>query len=72
MALQTVCMLAEQMITRLQYVHDKDFIHRDVKPDNFLIGIGKYSNRVYLVDFGLTKRFVVCSGCTCSPPIVHL
>ena len=40
-SLKTVCMLAEQMITRLEYIHKKYILHRDIKPDNFTIGKGK-------------------------------
>ena len=36
-SLKTVCMLADQMIKRLEYIHKKYFIHRDIKPDNFTI-----------------------------------
>ena len=50
-------MLADQMISRLQYVHLKNYIHRDVKPDNFLIGLGSKSNILYIIDFGLSKKF---------------
>ena len=38
-------------------MHSRHLIHRDVKPDNFLIGKGKNKNQVYVIDFGLAKRF---------------
>ena len=44
-------------ISRLEYVHSKNFIHRDVKPDNFLMGLGKKGNLVYIIDFGLAKKY---------------
>lgn len=50
-------MLADQMISRLEYIHSKLFIHRDVKPDNFLMGIGKEWNKLFLIDFGLVKKY---------------
>lgn len=56
-SLKTVLMLAELMITRIEYVHAKGFLHRDIKPDNFLMGLGRKANVVYIIDFGLAKRF---------------
>jgi casein kinase 1 len=55
--LPTVLQLAEQMLLRIEYLHSKNFIHRDIKPDNFLVGTGKKSDTLYLIDFGLAKKY---------------
>ena len=55
--MKTVLMLADQMISRIEFVHNKNFIHRDIKPDNFLMGIGRHCNKVFLIDFGLAKKY---------------
>ena len=77
-SLKTVLLLADQMvrtfliflfphphchqISRIEYIHSCNFIHRDIKPDNFLIGIGKRGNQISVIDFGLAKKF--CSSRT--------
>ncbi|KAG0500492.1 hypothetical protein HPP92_000564 [Vanilla planifolia] len=56
-SLKTVLMLADQMINRVEYSHGKSFLHRDIKPDNFLMGLGRRANQVYIIDFGLAKKY---------------
>ncbi|KAM7541001.1 hypothetical protein Aperf_G00000030583 [Anoplocephala perfoliata] len=53
---KTVLMLADQMISRIEFLHSKCYLHRDIKPDNFLMGMGREYNRVFIVDFGLAKK----------------
>ncbi|WOG94165.1 hypothetical protein DCAR_0313458 [Daucus carota subsp. sativus] len=56
-SLKTVLMLADQMINRVEFVHSKSFLHRDIKPDNFLMGLQSRANQVSIIDFGIGKKY---------------
>jgi len=58
-SIKTVCMAARQMLSRVQTIHEKNLIYRDIKPDNFLIGRPgtKNANVVHVVDFGMAKQY---------------
>ena len=53
----TVCLIALQVLNRIENIHKHHYLHRDIKPENFLIGIHEKSNVIYLIDFGLSKRY---------------
>ncbi|KAF2155653.1 casein kinase-like protein I [Myriangium duriaei CBS 260.36] len=57
--IKTVVMVAKQMLSRVQTIHEKNLIYRDIKPDNFLIGRpgSKTSNVIHVVDFGMAKQY---------------
>ena len=57
MSVNCVGKLGLQMIEILEYIHNKHIIHRDIKPDNFVMGRGDKSKYLYLLDFGLAKKY---------------
>lgn len=57
MSLKSASMLSLQMFQRIETVHNHDYIHRDIKPDNFLVGLGRKESLVYVIDFGLSKKY---------------
>ena len=57
-SIKTVSMIGYQMVQRIEYVHSKGYIHRDIKPGNFLIGKNKDKEILYIIDFGLSKKYI--------------
>jgi len=53
---KTTLMLVDQMLSIIEFFHKKQYLHRDVKPDNFLMGVGDKANQVFVIDLGLTKK----------------
>ena len=56
-SMKDCCMIGIQILERLEYIHSKFIIHRDVKPDNFLIG-NPDKEIIYIIDFGLAKKYM--------------
>jgi casein kinase 1 len=60
--LKTTVLVGIQMIVRIQACHEEKIIHRDIKPDNFLIGDEQNKDKVYIIDFGLAKFYKDSNG----------
>eukprot|EP00755_Sulcionema_specki_P032666 Sspe_Gene.99234::Locus_72677_Transcript_1_1_Confidence_1.000_Length_1941::g.99234::m.99234/K08815/TTBK; tau tubulin kinase len=58
----TVIKLGLQMLSAIEGVHKLYYVHRDIKPSNFVIGMGEKANRIYLIDFGLARRYATDEG----------
>lgn len=64
-SVKTVVMIAKQMLARVQKIHEKNFVYRDIKPDNFLIGRANSTSAdgipmdkiIHVVDFGMAKQY---------------
>jgi serine/threonine protein kinase len=56
-SLKTTLMIAIQIFDLLKRLHSCNYVHRDIKPDNFLIGVGPEKSKIFVIDFGLAKRY---------------
>ena len=54
--LKDVCLIGIQILDRLEWIHSKNIIYRDIKPENFLIG-KEDPNVIYIIDFGMCKKY---------------
>lgn len=50
-------MIAENVMTILQGVHGRGVVHRDMKPENILMGKDTEQQQIYLVDYGISKIY---------------
>jgi serine/threonine protein kinase len=57
LSLKNSLLIGIQIIERIKYIHNKYLLHRDIKPDNFLFDLDQQTNKIYLIDFGLCKRY---------------
>src|SRR5947207_7654577 len=55
--LKTVLLLMNQLISCIEYIHTKSFIHKDIKPNNFLMSLEKHKNQINIIDFEFFKRY---------------
>jgi serine/threonine protein kinase len=57
-SLRLVLQIGIQITKLLKTIHDKGLVHRDIKPDNFLLGLDNDKNNIYIIDFGFCKTYV--------------
>lgn len=53
----TAVLCAEQVLRRIEYLHSKGIVHRDIKPENFAFGVKEKIHHLYMIDFGLSKKY---------------
>ena len=57
LTLKTTLLISLQILDRIELLHQHGFLHNDIKPDNFLMGLNNDSPFVFMIDFGRCKRF---------------
>jgi serine/threonine protein kinase len=61
-SLKTLILLADMLIQRIEVMHKKGYIHRDLKPENILMGLEENASTLFLIDYGLAKKWKLPNG----------
>ena len=62
LSLKTVILLATQLLQRIEIMHNRGYIHRDLKPENILMGLEENASTLFLIDYGLSKKWRLPNG----------
>ena len=58
-SLKLVLQIGINILELLNTIHEKGLVHRDIKPDNFLVGLNSDSKRIFIIDFGFCKSYLL-------------
>ena len=62
-SLKTVLMIADKILSSLEFIHYKCFVHRDIEPSNFLVGLGKKLHQIYTIDYAIATPYTTNIDC---------